>query len=317
MTAIPIYQPYGAVVRIEGAVVDTLIGGITDQNIDGNTQIDAEVTAGQDTPQHSQITQISGRGQFVGFDVGKTLQAIGLAGACLDGGVAPADPGFALYQLQLQTCGSLATGAVHRRLIMPNGYIVPRSLSVGHRTNAQLTTEVLGIWDGTNDQIIPVGSVAAPTGLEDLHRYTLGAIQVGGITIQGNLSLDVDFGVDVQTDSGDSDAQDTNIQVISKQPMITVSTRDVTKFAASGAIPLSGLRATHANSSFILRRRLNGTAGFMAGADHIRVTFDGLVTVTQPWRASSNQRGEMSIQIKCLDDGTNYPLIAAYTHTLV
>lgn len=315
MTAIDIFQPYGAVVRIDGALSDTMVGGITDQNIDGNVQIDAEVTAGNDTPQHSQVTQISGRGQFVGFDVGKTLEAIGLTGACLNGGAVATDPGFALYQLKLEPCGSLSAGAVHRRLVMPNGYIVPRSLSVGHRQNAQLTTEVLGIWDGTNDQILPQADIAVPTGLEDLHRYTLGEIVVGGVTVAGNLSLEVDFGVDIQTDGGDSDAQDTNIQVISKQPMLSITTRDVSKFA-TGSIPLSGLRATHANSYFVLRRRLNGTAGFMTGGNHLKVTFDGLVTVTQPWRASANQRGEMSLQVKCLDDGTNYPLVADYEFDL-
>lgn len=309
-----IYNAWGAIIQPKGAVSATKIGGITSQSIALGTEHTAVPTAGQTRAQHSEITSISPRGNITTHDVSSLLTLIGTEGACLEGG---AVAGFELYQLALEACGDIKAGSVHRKMVIPNGRIIPRSLSVSHRSNAELTAEVIATYDGTNLPVIPAATVAAPTGLTDANRFTLGAVTVGGVTLEGNTSLDVSFGVDIQTDGGDSDLYDTHLQVLQVKPEITITTRDVSKFAVSGAIGLTGLHGTHANSSIVLRKRVNGTGDFSSAADSIEITFDGLISIDQATSASNNQRSEMTIKITCLDDGTNAPLIFSFIHDLV
>ncbi|MCC9603501.1 hypothetical protein LOC67_23375 [Stieleria sp. JC731] len=306
------YNGWGIGLKPKGASSVTILGGVSNQSAQLGTEHGAEPTAGQRRAAHSEITSISPRASVTTFDIGTMLGLIGSEGACLEGGDAE---GFALYQIKHDQCGEVASGSVHRKILIPNGRIVPRSLSCSHRQNAELTSEVIATYDGTNDPVIPTASVAAPTGLTDAYRFTLGAVSVAGVTLEGNTSVEVNFGVEVQPDGGDSDLFDTHLQIVQVKPEIMITTRDVSKFA-TGSIPLRGLHGLHSNSSIVFRRRVNGTGDFSTSADSMELTFDGLVSVDSPMSAQGNQRSEMTIKITCLDDGTNAPLVFAFDYDI-
>ena len=103
------FTPYGVQVVPDGGS-SVIIGGVTSQDIDTGTEVNAEVTAGAESPQYGELNQTQPGGNFTTHDIASLWQAIGTRGACLTGG---ADPGFGLYKLKREPCGSLSSGSVH------------------------------------------------------------------------------------------------------------------------------------------------------------------------------------------------------------
>ena len=120
------YAPYAIEIFPEGGS-SVIVGGVTSQSIDTGAEVSAEVTAGSAAPRYGEISQLQSFGSFTAHDLTKILTAIGTKGACLAGG---ANPGFAIWTLKKNACGDLAAGSVHRKMIIPNGRIVPNE-SVG------------------------------------------------------------------------------------------------------------------------------------------------------------------------------------------
>ena len=289
------FIPYGVVIN------STTIGGITDQSIDTGAEVNSEVTAGGTSPQFGELAAIATGGQFQGHDVAAMLTAIGSRGLCLEGDDAP---GFALWTLTKNDCGTLASGSVHRKLIIPNGLVVPRTLTIQQGQRASLTCEVFGIFDGTNDPIIVSTSLAAPTGLTDVIGFHLGETKVGNVAITNIQQISLDFGIEVQPEYDDGESFPKSLHIGKVQPVMSITTHDVSKFGSSG-VPLQGLAGTHANTYTIARKRAIGTSSFVAAAEHAKLTMAGVVTVKQAANASSNGVHGMTIMVTSLDDGTN------------
>ena len=292
----------------------TLIGGVTNQSMPIDTEQNAEATAGSYFAHHGEITRVQPRGLFSSYQVADVIDLLGLTGACLAGGESP---GFEMWELALDACGKQKVGATdHRKLVIPNGLVVARSISASHRQPATIACEVMSIYDGTNDPLIITESQPAPTGLSDSFRYTMGPVTIGGQAIEGNLSVEIDLGNGAATDGGDSEPFDTHIQIPQVIPTITISTRDVKKFAES-VVPLRGLHGTHANTSIILRRRVNGTASFSDAADSIEITADVMCNFDDVFNAQAASRGQASLRLTALHDGTNSPLVFDTSYDLV
>jgi hypothetical protein len=305
-----LYSPYGVEVKPDGGST-VLIGGVTDQSIDTGVQVNAEVTAGAGTPQYGEISLTQVGGRFSCHDIVTLLSAIGFRGACLTGG---AGVGFGLYSLKKEACGTLSSGSVHRKMVIPNGRIVPVSLSVQQGRRASLVCQVFGLYDGTNLPLIVTANVAAPTGLADAFGFHLGVMQIAGVTLTNVTGLEINFGNTVNPVVEDGEIYAKQIDVPEHKPTITISTNNPDKFGGAN-ITLTGKRATHANSSMVLRRRLNGTGAFSTSADHINLTMDGVAHYRE-FSASGNNPWTASVMITGLDDGTNDPIVADYAHSL-
>lgn len=300
------FRAYGVGIRPDGAVSTTLIGGVENQSMPLGSQHVAEETAGAIYAGQAHVTEIKPRGSFGSYAVGSLLTLLGLRGAYLNGG---ASAGFEMHQIQLDEVGMVKSGTVHRKLVIPNGLIVPRSISCSHRQSAMLSAEAISIFDGTNAPVQILESQAAPTGLTDTHRFTLGAITVAGVTFAGNLSVEIDFGNNSDSDGGDSEPYDSNIETTQVLPTITIRGKDVKRFADTNGIPLVGSLGVHADTSIVLRRRVRGTAAFSEAADSIKITAEAMAAIDDPFQSSGNRRGEIALKLTCLDDGTNAPLV--------
>lgn len=308
------YDGYGVGIKDKDALSLTLVGGIENQSLGLNSQHTAEETAGADFARQGHVTEIKPRGSFSSYSVNTLIDLLGIRGASLAGG---ANAGFELYQLKKTETGELASGAVHRKLVIPNGLILPRSISVSHRQSAIMSAEVLSIFDGTNNPVIIAPAIAAPTGLDDTHRFSMGEITIGGVTLTGNLSVSIDFGNSAASEGGDSDVYDSKIEVGQILPTISIRGKDVAKFADTGGIKLTGALGTHANTKIVLRRRSRGTGEYSTGADHILITAEAMIAIDDAFSASGNKRGEIGLKLTCLDDGTNAPLVFNTAHTIV
>ena len=293
----------------------TVVGGITEQSIDTGAEVNSEVTAGGTAPQFGELATVATGGQFTGHDVAALLGELGSRGLCITGG---ADVGFGLWTLLKNDCGTIASGSVHRKMIIPNGLIVPRTLTVSQGQRASLSCEVFGIYDGTNDPIIVTASVAAPTGLTDLIGYHLGPTTVGGVELTKITQISMDFGIDVQQEYDDGESFPRSLHIGKVQPTMTITTHDVEKFGTgAGKIPLRGLFGTHANTHTVLRKRDIGTAAFVTGANQAKFSMGGMVTARQVASASGNSPHSMEVMITSLDDQTNEMVVMAFDHEIV
>ena len=306
-----IHTGYGVRITPSGGSA-TLIGGVENQSCPIDVEHMAKPSAGNPFASAGQIVKVQPRGLFSSYQLDVLLPLLGLRGACLAGGV---NPGLEMFQLAGEKCGAVKSGNVHRKLVIPNGLVVARSISVSHRQSAQMQCEALSVFDGTNAPVIVAENQAAPTGLTHTHEFTLGPITVplpgggGSQQLEGNLELQVNFNNRAETDGGDSDPHDTHIQVPEIIPDLTIKTRDIAKFKDS-AIPLKGLHMEHTTFSVVLRRYLRAQAGFSDAAEHIKLTFDGMLNFEEVWSAQANKRGEASLKFTALDDNTNAPIVS-------
>jgi hypothetical protein len=306
-----IHKGYGVAIKPTGASTATLIGGVETQEFTSNSTHLTQITSGQGSPQSVSVSAVKPRMTFSSYQIGALLDLLGVKGACLSGG---AVPGFEMYELDTDACGAIRAGTNHRKIIAPNGRVVPRTLSCNHEADAQLACEVIPIFDGTNLPVIVTGSVAAPTGLADTERFTLGPITLMDLPITFVQSISIDFGNQVETVGGDGDIYPKNVDIQNFGPTITITCLDVGQFAAA-KIKLDGIALAHDDTSLVLRRRVNATGSFSAEADSLELTCAGVASV-QSVSASGNQPKTMQILITCIHDGTNEPIVAATDHDL-
>ena len=295
------YTPWAVEIVPDGGS-SQIIGGVTAQNVDTGAQVNAEVNAGLASPQYGEIGTLQSAGSFTAHDITKVLTAIGTRGACLDGG---ASPGFAIWTLKKNDCGDLATGSVHRKVIIPNGRIVPTTLNAQQGSRASITCSVMSLYDGTNDPIIILENQAAPTGIVDNVGFHMGAIQLAGVTLERNSNFSIDFGNTITPEYDDGEVFAQSLHIDQVQPTLSVTTHDVSKFGdGASQIPLRGKAATHANTSIFLRKRVLGTGSFDAGDVHIEFNAAGVVTVGNT-SATGNSPHAMDVSLTSLDDTTN------------
>lgn len=282
------------------------------------TPIDHEVqtnqTGGRFYPEQITVASQKPRLTYGSYDLPKVLDAFGLIGRRITGGTGKV--GVALYQAKYAD-NVLASGANHRRLRFDESFAMVRRISVSHRQDAQIESEVMALWDGTNDPVIPEGTITLPSLPASSGRWTLGDVTVGSESIGCNIQVDIDFGLTAEAFGCDSDIWDTHLNLNMIAPRITITSLQPEGFD-DGVVPLEGLVGTHANTTFYLRKRLARGAGFVAGAteEHISFTASGVLLVSDAHNATANQRAQMSLQMECDWDGTNAPIVFDTTAAL-
>jgi len=279
-------------------------------NVNDNT-VQSDSVAGTYYPE-----QISTVGQkqmfrFSTFDLPKVIDAFGLIGRDVISGSGKI--GVCLYQAKYNNA-TISAGSTHRRLIFNKSYNMIRTISVSHRQDARAQCESMAIYDGTNAPLTFGETVALPALPASSGRWTIGAIEIGGVAIPCNVQLDIDFGVSVESFGCDSDVWDTHLNLDDIKPRISITSLDPTIFTARGGMPLIGLAGTHANTALYLRKRVtSGLASFVADAtaEHIKITTEGVVHVTEGINASGNQKGQTRLEMTCRFDGMLEMMTAA------
>lgn len=292
----------------------SIIGGITGYDGDINLELDNETTNSSVWSEFQAVRSITPTFGYRTYDVADMLDEF--TNSILPTAISGISGGVVMYQQKYANGGTRATGSNHRTLTINDGMIYPVSLTCDHQGDAVLTVGIAVTYNGTNELIIPAGSAALAAGT-DTQRYTLGSITIESVGIAQIKSLNIDFGIEPSQDSSDSDVRPTHSHVKRQMPKITLTTTDVTKFATSSAIDVTGLAATHANSAIYLRKR---SAGGLFVADetteHIEITVAGHTKIMNPMNAETNEPGEMTIEIEPYYDGTNNPLVVDTTAAL-
>lgn len=246
------------------------------------------------------------------------LTHIGLGGYCIasDG----SHPGLRCYGAALNDCKSPPAAGVNLRYTVGKGLIVLGQLSATRGQDAQLTLQVHTITDGTNAPLAGAyTSITLPTGLAT-QQFTLGVCKVGNVTLTDLESMTLDFGVRVTAKAPAMGlVWPDSIAVREIQPVATFVTYDPTVLDAA-IVPLAGKQATHAQTIIQLKKRL-GYSAFVADgtAEHLRLTMNGMLTVTKAFGGSGNAEGTAELRLEGVHDGTNVPILfnlaSTYTST--
>ena len=298
-------------------VSSTWIGGITSQSVSTGVQVNTEVTAGDPNPRYGEVGSVIPAASFTTLDLKTLLTAIGTTGECLIG---LTDLGFKMWALKRKACGAIDTSGtpgVHSSFCIPNGLIVPVTLSASHGSRASLSAQVFSYWDGTNDPLIPAHSLAAPSATfpDDVNGYHLGTVAVAGYTLTKKTSVTINYGISITPQSEDGDIYSRSLLRASVKPTVSITCYDVGAFKTSGALKLQGDHATHANTSIVLRKKVLGEGSYASGANHIEYTIDGVARITEIG-GSGHGPHAVQVEIDGLSDGTNAMLVQDLAYTL-
>ncbi|MFZ5785119.1 MAG: hypothetical protein ACOY3Y_01645 [Acidobacteriota bacterium] len=289
------------------SVGDTLLGGITQQNLVTGTEVRSDKNSGD---VYARFLALYAQKIAPGFTTTAIAAALGL---CATTGASLADMtgGLKLYAQKHADGGTRTAGAAHRSYGFARGILLPRQLTVSHQGDATLSYDaVIVSADGINAPMTITDATALPaSAVGPSERFTLGPVTVGGVALSQKTQLQIDFGIDAVAEGADSDIWDTLASIREIQSTIRITGSDP-EWLKSTNIPLEGKAATHLNTSIYLRKRAHGGT-FVAGAteEHIKITADGLAYVDQVMSASGNNPSETTLVIATRYDGTNAPLV--------
>jgi hypothetical protein len=284
---------------------DVVLPGIVTQNVRTGTEYLAEATSGSIYPEHVAITGQKPSADYSTYCLAAHLAEIGITGLSI-GDLATGLEMFAYLHLD---GGGRSPGSTHRKYSIVKGLVVPRRITCDHRGDAQLFYEVFPVWNGSVDPIVITDTSAVPTAEDDNQRYTIGKATIGAIVLGDIRSWELDFGITVETNGGDSDIFDTMVSIVECKPVLTIKGVDV-EWLKSTAIPLAGKAATQANTTVYLRKRIEG-AGFVADAtaQHIKINMAGLAWVEDMFAMGGRGAAECSVKLAAKFDGTNAPVV--------
>jgi hypothetical protein len=283
------------------------IGGILQSQFTSAATMQTDPTAGSPYPQIATISEIKTGFRFTSYNVASALGVLGFLGIPLAVGTVAE-----LYEIQYGDDGFIVSGTTHRKVAFNAGRAFWRSITCQNRMDAQIEIEVMALSsDGVTNPATFTESVAAPTAV-DTARHTIASVTLGGIAMGCVTDLRIESGMQITSETCNSNVFDTRMALNSIVPKITVTTL-ASQLVGSGAgkINISGAAATHANTSIKLRKRVAKTGTFVADAtaEHIAITADGMVVPTQPFSASNNQDGNTAFELTATFDGTNLPYV--------
>lgn len=290
-------------------VAATYVGSITNASHPIDSDIQQSNTAGTYYPENVSIAGVDPRSAFTTMDVEGMLDYAGVFGVNLFDDN-PTKVGFAFYQA-LYNNGELgATG--HRRLRMPRSYLMNRNLTAAHRVDASMDVEAWGLYDGTNNPMIPDNNATLPNLPANPGRWTLSPhTSIGGESLNCAVDVNIDFGINPTLFGCDSDEFNSQLSLDSIQPTITFTILDLTFWSETTGAKLRGLCGEHIDTALYLRKRTACGAGFEANDQnvHIDITAAGVMTIADGHNATGNSRGEMQLVLTCRYDGTNTPIV--------
>jgi hypothetical protein len=116
-----------------------------------------------------------------------------------------------------------AATTAHYRKRCAEAVMVPGQLSARDGQEANITGAVHILYDGTNEPVVPAGSVALSGTPSSAEHYTTGPLKINGTAIDGVQDISIDFGIRIHKLFADGDVYPTFITVAQFSPVITVS----------------------------------------------------------------------------------------------
>jgi hypothetical protein len=278
----------------------TLIGGITGNNFMTGSEVRGEPTSDEIYARFQSLVAQKMTVDFTTLAVSSALTACGLTGVSLG-------TSALTFHAQKHTSGGSRAGeSSHRKYACATGLLVPTRLTCDHQGDASLSyAATLISSDGSTTPVTITEDQTLPAGIDDDERFTLGDVTIEEEVLTSVKSLDIDFGIEVVSEGAGSDILDTFVSIQAIQPTLRLTGIDPL-WLKSDAVPITGLNATHANTSIVLRKRSDG--GGFAGANDITISAAGLARIEQGFSAPGGGPATCSLVMPLVYDGTNAPI---------
>lgn len=245
---------------------------------------------------------------FTTFDIPGAISAFGLTGTCFTSDVT--HPGITIYS-QKQECAGIASGSVHDSYQIRQGVIVPRTLTVEHRGNAQISYDIYASYDGTNAPVVRNSSVALPAAASTaVGRWTMDAMLLANVAVEGKRSIQIDFNPTIAQEGADSEQYDRVTSIGSIMPRLTANGVDTSWFVTHGS--LNGKQLTSNNNFYLKKRDVSA-----ASSVHVIVSFQGLLSWDTIFDGMIASPSQSSLAVDCIWDGTNAPVYATVNTDLL
>lgn len=293
----------------------TTLGGVSQGTVSNNPEVVQDFVDGNPFPSLVTCRSFAQEAVFTTMNVARAIELIGMGVSCLEPGSS-----IDLFYGQIGPCNAtFIPGAVHKQISMGSdteigGMVYFQNLNTDHRGDSQYSFMVLPQFDGVNNPITITNDVALPAGpIDSRNRFTLGPLSVDNFEVIGKKAVNIESGISVERDAADSSVYDEFFSLSQAAQKVSVNGILDNWFDTAAEIGLNGRTATHVDSRFVLRKRLNGDeSGFHPPADneHILITMAGKAVPVTVAEHSDTNKATQAFDIYGEHDGTNVPLVA-------
>lgn len=307
-------------IQDEAAVVVT---GIRSSRVSPSINFQREITTGQAWAHFGSIYGASPMGTFSTIDVARCGAAIGLQGLNL---ASTGDStGVTYFGVKKAKGGVRVSASEHVAFASIQGIAFLRGITAGHQTDAYLDVETLATSDnGTTAPLIETITSDYPTIPNDNERFTLGTLTLGVdsgsmVTFNQKSQVELIFNPTVEAFGSDSDIYPSIANITTFEPMLRITTLDVTLMNA--VISMSGKVIDASNSFFYLRKRSKSSGtGFVANAtaEHIKFTLtDGCAYQMTAFESTSPAgNAQAIIEVPLIGDSETFPLAVSWASAI-
>lgn len=226
--------------------------------------------------------------------IGTVLPEIGCDGVSL------ATKGLTLFS---KTWTASGTWGSNLSAVVAAGIMYPTSLRCDHQGDATLDVAAIAI--SADDSDPWTHGTTAATVADDDERWTLPAtIEIGGVEVGQIQSIEIDFGITVETDGSGSAAWPQIAHIVERKPMVTVTTSDLS-YISTYETDL----AVIGDFECIFRNRADGG---IFGAETLTLSGNGVSWPGQVVSGSGRKAATMQIITELRGVSTTSPLVAAY-----
>lgn len=297
-------------IRLTHATTPVILGGLTQVGVPQGVDIAADIVSGGPFPP---VVYTRSKRPTITFTSKNIEQVLALTGATsLAVKTGGTYTGIEVIFAELDDCGRIKSGSVHRKLAYDFGCLFPRTLSVTSGQDAEITCEFIALSsDGATSPTTLAGSQALPT-LPGNTRFAMHALNLtGSISVGDKTQLSVDFAITANSLQLEDGVYPKMLSVDQQVPRLTFTSHDVTRFD-SAAIGEGGRIIEHASSELFFRKRSLDSDVLFATTDeeHILLTMAGIAHV-EDISGSGNTPAALNGVITGSFDGTNVPFTVA------
>ncbi len=239
----------------------TAFGGVTNADIMVMDQAATPLADASPDPGFAGVFSSAVRIGLMTYDLKQGIAAAGFGGSALAGA------GFLAYLRPIAASG-IRGNASSYLLTAATGSVFPRSLNATQGAPATFGLDVIPYnSSGTNPITFATSSASLNTPTQD-QCYTLGPVFLNGTRLSGIQSVGISLGIQETVEFGDGDVWPKHVGIISRLPIITLSSLDVALF---DQIDAGGLAVTQLDMYF--RKGTLGGGGVVAEATsgHIKI----------------------------------------------
>lgn len=268
----------------------TYIDGVTSASTGTGLQTNVEGGDGEVYASFGSLAAGAPTARFTSLNLKAVLDALGATGAAIDG-----TNHCTLYSRRMAQGGTRdAAGAgTHVSYVYNNGIMVPRRISARSGSNASIDAEVTARSNGATAPVTYSATANLPGNTPGTSLvYTVGPVILDSTTLDGLQSVDVDFGIGLHVERGESEIYPSFVTVRSIRPKIRVKGVHIDQLAALTA---DGTSYAASLVRVFFRKRAPGSTFVLDGtAEHVKILC-GLARVE--WHSVDSDPKTVDIEI--------------------